>query len=246
MRSTIGAAGREPLESSEDMEGASRDPFRVSRPGRQAVKPLSRCLTELAEATQDAGEEHPVYKHFAVSGTGIPRPSTERWRADLPRDLARLSWHTQCCTKRHVVAVARCPLRAPHDVEVAGLTAVLVITLALGIGASTTIFSVVNSVVLRPLPYEQPARLARIYTEFNGKLSLKRFWISAPEFQDLSNACRSCASVGGWARGSASLAGGDRPVRVDAAYVTHQLLPLLGVRPLLGRWFDAKEDRPGD
>jgi len=108
-----------------------------------------------------------------------------------------------------------------------GLTAVLVITLALGIGASTTIFSVVNSVVLRPLPYEQPARLARIYTEFNGKLSLKRFWISAPEFQDLSNACRSCASVGGWARGSASLAGGDRPVRVDAAYVTHQLLPLL-------------------
>jgi putative ABC transport system permease protein len=127
-----------------------------------------------------------------------------------------------------------------------GLTAVLVITLALGIGASTTIFSVVNSVVLRPLPYEQPERLARIYTEFNGKLSLKRFWMSPPEFEDLVKACRSCASVGAWARGSASLAGGDRPVRVDAAGVTHQLFPLLGVRPLLGRWFDAKEDRPGD
>jgi putative ABC transport system permease protein len=127
-----------------------------------------------------------------------------------------------------------------------GLTAVLVITLALGIGASTTIFSVVNSIVLRPLPYEQPGRLARIYTEFNGKLSLKRFWMSAPEFDDLSKVCRSCASVGAWARGSASLSGGDRPVRVDAAYVTHQLLPLLGVRPLLGRLPDAKEDRPGD
>jgi len=127
-----------------------------------------------------------------------------------------------------------------------GLTAVLIVTLALGIGASTTIFSVVNSIVLRSLPYEQPGRLARIYTEFNGKLSLKRFWMSAPEFDDLSKACRSCASVGAWTRGSASLAGGDRPTRVDAAYVTHQLLPLIGVRPLLGRWFDAKEDRPGD
>jgi putative ABC transport system permease protein len=127
-----------------------------------------------------------------------------------------------------------------------GLTAVLVITLALGIGASTTIFSVVNSVVLRPLPYEQPERLARVYTEFNGKLSLKRFWMSPPEFDDLVKSCRSCTSVGAWARGSASLSGGDRPVRVDAAGVTHQLFPLLGVRPLLGRWFDAKEDRPGD
>jgi putative ABC transport system permease protein len=127
-----------------------------------------------------------------------------------------------------------------------GLTAVLIITLALGIGASTTIFSVVNSIVLRPLPYEQPERLVRVYTEFHGKLSLKRFWMSPPEFDDLTRGCRSCEGVGAWARGSASLAGGDRPIRVDAAYVTHQLLPLLGVRPLLGRWFDAKEDRPGD
>src|SRR5262249_37337429 len=93
-------------------------------------------------------------------------------------------------------------------IKAPGLTAGLVITLALGIGASTTIFSVVNSIVLRPLPYEQPERLARIYTEFNGKLALKRFWMSPPEFDDLNKACRSCESVGGWARGSASLAGG--------------------------------------
>lgn len=127
-----------------------------------------------------------------------------------------------------------------------GLTAVLVITLALGIGASTTIFSVVNSVILRPLPYSQPDRLVRIYTEFNGKLALHRFWVSPPEFEDLQKGCRSCESVAAWADGAASLAGGDRPVRVDAAYATHELLPALGVRPLLGRWFDASEDRPGD
>ncbi|MCW5806135.1 MAG: ABC transporter permease [Deltaproteobacteria bacterium] len=127
-----------------------------------------------------------------------------------------------------------------------GLTAVLAITLALGIGASTTIFSVVNSVILRPLPYERPEELVRIYTEFNSKLALKKFWISPPEFDDLRRECRTCASVAAWAPGTASFAGGDRPVRVEAAYATHELLPLLGVRPALGRWFDASEDRPGD
>lgn len=127
-----------------------------------------------------------------------------------------------------------------------GLFAVLVVTLALGIGASTTIFSVVNSVVLRPLPYRQPDQLVRVYTEFLGSMDLHRFWLSSPEFQDLQKECRSCASVGGWARGSASLSGGDRPVRIDAAYATHDLLPMLGVKPMLGRWFDASEDRPGD
>ncbi len=128
-----------------------------------------------------------------------------------------------------------------------GLTAVLAITLALGIGASTTIFSVVNSVVLRPLPYAQPDRLVRVYTEFKGGLGLDRFWVSAPEYDDLQKGCRThCESVAAWARGTASLSGGDRPVRIEAAYATHSLLPLLGVKPLLGRWFDANEDRPGD
>lgn len=131
-------------------------------------------------------------------------------------------------------------------VKAPALTAVLAITLALGIGASTTIFSVVNSVVLEPLPYEKPEQLARVYTEFLGKMSLERFWVSPPEYDDLRTSCRSCASVAAWASGTASLAGGDRPVRIQATYATHTLLPLLGVRPMLGRWYDASEDGPGD
>ena len=126
-----------------------------------------------------------------------------------------------------------------------GLTAVLAITLALGIGASTTIFSVVHSVVLRPLPYQDPDRLVRVYSEFPTQ-GLHSFWVSPPEFDDLRRECRSCEQVGAWARGSASLGGGDRPVRIEAAFASHELLPLLGVRPELGRWFDASEDRPGD
>jgi hypothetical protein len=58
--------------------------------------------------------------------------------------------------------------------------------------------------------------------------------------------CRSCEYVGAWANGTASLAGGDRPVRIQAAYVSWQVLPMLGVKPLLGRWFDKSEDRPMD
>jgi putative ABC transport system permease protein len=127
-----------------------------------------------------------------------------------------------------------------------GLTVILVLTLALGIGASTTIFSVVNSVLIKPLPYKDPDKLVRVYTEFLGKMQLRKFWVSAPEVHDLQQGCRSCESVGAWARGTASLSGGDRPVRVEAAYANHQLLPTIGVPPLLGRYFDASEDTEGD
>src|SRR5690349_945571 len=119
-----------------------------------------------------------------------------------------------------------------------GFTAVLVMTLALGIGASTTIFSVVNSVVLKPLPYKQPDRLVRVYTEFVGpKMSLPRFWMSTPEYYVLRDSCESCEQVAAIGRGTAALAGGDRPVRVDAAYTTHNLADTLGVQPILGRFF---------
>jgi len=127
-----------------------------------------------------------------------------------------------------------------------GLTTVLITTLALGIGASTTIFSVVHSVVLRPLAYEQPERLVRVYGEVTGGITMPRFDMSKPAYHDLQRDCHACAAVAAWLPGSAAIAGGDRPVRADVAYASHTLLPLLGVRPVLGRWFDDKEDTPGD
>ncbi|MGN6110164.1 MAG: ABC transporter permease [Kofleriaceae bacterium] len=127
-----------------------------------------------------------------------------------------------------------------------GLTAVLAITLALGIGASTTIFSVVHSVVLRPLPYERPDGLLRIYTNFTGKHPISQFPLSAAEYHDLATSCDACETTAAWGDGTAMLTGGDRPVHVRATWASHSLLPALGVAPQLGRFFDASEDRPGD
>jgi len=125
------------------------------------------------------------------------------------------------------------------------LTAVLLVTLALGIGASTTIFSVVNSVVLQPLAYQAPDRLIRVYTELSGKINVGQLGVTIPGYQGLALGCRTCGALGAWWENSVSLASGDRAVRVQAAFVTHSLLPTLGVRPVLGRLFDDKEDQPG-
>src|SRR5215470_4119409 len=127
-----------------------------------------------------------------------------------------------------------------------GLTAVLAITLALGIGASTTIFSVVNSVLLRPMPYDKPEELVRVYDEVRDNGRVELFGLSGPDYVDLTRACRSCASLGLWASHDDSLSVGDRPMLVKVSYVTHTIFPLLGVKPLLGRWFDASEDPPGE
>src|SRR5919108_4031607 len=85
-----------------------------------------------------------------------------------------------------------------------GFTAIAVITLALGIGANTAIFSVVNGVLLRPLPYKEPGRLARVYSEFPG-MNLRKFWISPPEFLDIQKESKSWESIGAWRAGGANL-----------------------------------------
>jgi hypothetical protein len=72
-------------------------------------------------------------------------------------------------------------------------------------------------------------------------MQLEKFWVSAPEFDDLRRECRTCEAVGAWTARSASLSGGERPVRVEATYASAELLPLLGVKPMLRGWYDAAE-----
>ena len=128
-----------------------------------------------------------------------------------------------------------------------GFTTAAVLCLMLGIGATTGIFTVVNAVLLQPLPYAHPEQLIRIYTEFptfpNG--GLHRFWTSGPEFLDLRRDTHSWASLDLWIAGGANLAGKTQPVRVTAAYVSGGLLETLAVAPIQGRLISPTDDVPG-
>ncbi|HEX6838552.1 MAG TPA: ABC transporter permease [Polyangia bacterium] len=120
---------------------------------------------------------------------------------------------------------------------------IAVLTLALGIGANTAIFSVVHAVVMKPLPYRQPDRLVELYTQF-PTMGFDRFWFSSPELLDLTQEARSFESIGGYQMAGAPVIGGEMPVRAVTAYCTVSLLPTLGVEPQLGRFPVAGEDTP--
>jgi len=128
-----------------------------------------------------------------------------------------------------------------------GFAAVAVLCLALGIGATTAIFSVVNAVLLRPLPYAHPERLLRIFTEFptfpNG--GLRHFWVSEPEYLDLKRDISSFDGIEVWNNAGVNLAANAEPVRATASFVSGGMLPLLGVSPILGRALSVEDDRPG-
>ena len=125
-----------------------------------------------------------------------------------------------------------------------GYAAVTVLTLALGIGANTAIFSVINGVILKPLPYPQPERLIFITSQFPG-LGFDQFWVSAPEFLEFRERNRSFEEVGAYRAGAVNLGTADQPRRVDSAVITSELMPVLGVQPQRGRVFSRADTLPG-
>src|SRR5262245_15196954 len=133
---------------------------------------------------------------------------------------------------------ARTMLKAP------GFTAVAILTLALGIGANTALFSVVNAILLRPLPYAEPAALAQIW-EANAQLEATRFSFSLANFVDHRDQQTSFEKMAAYLRRDASLTGAGEPERLQVAVVSPTLLPLLRVQPSLGRGFLAEEETPG-
>ena len=119
-------------------------------------------------------------------------------------------------------------------------TLVAVLTLALGIGANTAIFSIVNGVLLRPLPYPRPGQLMFVTSQF-PQMGFDQFWVSPPEFFEFRELAQSFQSVGAFTTGELNLMAGERPVRVRSAAVTDDLLTTLGVAPAQGRLFAPGE-----
>ena len=124
-----------------------------------------------------------------------------------------------------------------------GFTAVAVITLALGIGANTAVFSVIDAVMLRPLPYFQPQQLVEAES-FENHVPM-RFGISYPDFFDWRSQNRTLEHLVSYHDASFALTGMDRPVHLDGQIVSWDLLPALGVNPELGRGFRPEEEKRG-
>jgi len=121
-----------------------------------------------------------------------------------------------------------------------GFTLVTILTLALGIGANTAIFSIVNGVILRPLGYPKPEQLVYLTTRFPN-MGFDQFWVSPPEFFEFRELNQSFASVGAFTTGEVNLMAGDRPRRARSALVTDDLLTTLGVQAAQGRLFAKGE-----
>ena len=122
-----------------------------------------------------------------------------------------------------------------------GFTAVAVITLALGIGANAAIFSVVNAVLLRPLPWADPGRAVMIWSKWTA---FDKTWVATGEVVDYRRRARTLREVAAWGEGQVNLTGSGDPERVAAASVTANTFSVLGVSPAIGRVFSSTEDLP--
>ena len=125
-----------------------------------------------------------------------------------------------------------------------GFTAVAVLTLALGIGANTAIFSIVNAVLLQPLPFRDAGQLVRIVPSVRG-LGLREIGLSQPEYEDLRSRAGIFDDVAVTWPVSANLTGGDHPERIELLGTSPNYFTMLGVQPQLGRVFGPQDEAPG-
>ena len=124
-----------------------------------------------------------------------------------------------------------------------GFALLAVLTLALGIGANSAIFSVINGVILKPLGYPQPDQLVMITSQFPS-LGFDKFWVSPPEYFELRERAKSFNEIGAYRSNAVNLSEGDTPERVNAVNATWTLFKSLGVPAYRGRVFNERDDLP--
>ncbi len=122
-----------------------------------------------------------------------------------------------------------------------GFAAASLITLALGIGATSAIFSVVKAVLITPLPYANPERTVQIFTRWTA---FEKTWIADQEVIEFREMAKTMTNIAAWSSGQQNLTGDGEPVRIGVGFVTANLFDVLGSRPMLGRVMTAEEDVP--
>ena len=206
----------------EELAQHAEDRYREIQSGG-ATEAEARCIT----LEEISGHELLARGLEAVERTDAPEPvvlgakSKRRFLAGLGQDL-RYGFRT---------------LRKNP-----GFTAVAMLALALGIGANTAIFSVVNGVLLRPLGYPDPDRLVNI---FESTSEFTQASVAYPNYLDWRRGSRSFTDMGIYRGDDFNFTGSGEPEQVSGEYVSASLLPVLGVAPFLGRGFLPAEDRQG-
>src|SRR5262245_54566959 len=128
-----------------------------------------------------------------------------------------------------------------------GFTVIVILALALGIGANTAVFSVMNAVLLKPLPYPNSDHIVSVAGRFTGiGIPDDRNAISPPEFDDLRKFSTSFSDISAVSGASYNIRVSDTPERVAGALVTANFFRMLGVEAEVGRLFAAEEDKPGN
>ncbi|HEY1493762.1 MAG TPA: ABC transporter permease, partial [Candidatus Solibacter sp.] len=122
-------------------------------------------------------------------------------------------------------------------------TAVTILTIAIGIGANSAVFSVVNGILLKPLPYADPGALIAVW-QTAPRINLTRMDLSPSDFFTFRDENRSFQKFGLWNSGSVAVTGSTAPEQVRCIFMTQGTLDALGIQPALGRWFTAADDDP--
>jgi putative ABC transport system permease protein len=125
-----------------------------------------------------------------------------------------------------------------------GFSVIAIATLALAIGANSAVVSLINALLVRPLPYHDSSRLVLLWDQFKA-LGLERIPLSTPEYVDLERDFHSCPQIAAFDYRSFNLGGGGNPERIPGAVVSPALFPLLGVEPIAGRTFAREEQGEG-
>jgi len=213
----------------------------------------------------------PYFWLIATLGLVIPRRLRSDWRQEWEAELCyrerlleewdRLNWKTKLDLLRRscgafVDALWLQPQRLEDEMfqdlrfgwrmlrRSPVLSLVAVLSLAAGIGANTAIFSVINALLLRPLPYRAPEQLVKVFQAQPdpAKGMLPSAW-AYPRFEVLRDQSQSFAAVAGFAQSPYNLTGTDAPERLQVEMVSASYFPLLGVDAVVGRTFAAEEDR---
>src|SRR5688500_17885347 len=197
------------------------------RYGREMVELLARRMTDAPTArarirVRAGGILDLLVESFSERTRGEGREAVTRRGATMEGFLLD--------TRQSVRALWRTP----------GFTVIAVLTIGLGIGATTAIFSVLNGVVLRPLPFTEADRLAMVWMD-NQRIGMRTDITSWPNFEDWRRESRSFEQMAGFQPIDSNLAGELEPQRVTNARVSIEFLDVMGVRPVVGRGFTEEE-----